>query len=135
MSYHQLTDNADAPDKVKINNNTTNSKDLLSEGVSTNNAIEINDLEMLDKIGTNDDFPYDGNYELTANIGAMNFTKTISEFSSDFNGNDYTISNLQCLLIIKIINGTFRNLTISNANIHDRIDCLAVLALLAEIVQ
>ena len=102
--------------------------DLLSEGMSNNNAIEINDLEMLEKIGSNNDFPPDGNYELTANIDAMNFTKTVPEFRGDFNGNNHTISNLQVPLMVSMTNGTIRNLTISNANIYNSTQCLSTLA-------
>jgi hypothetical protein len=43
-----------------------------------NNNIDINDIEMLENIGVDDGFPFDGNYELTADLDGSSFNKTIS---------------------------------------------------------
>ena len=98
-----------------------------ADDATTTDVIEIESDEELAKIGVDANYPLNGNYKLTADIDISDSEWTpIGDFAGTFDGNGKTISGMtftqatdagSVVGLFKIVNGTVKNLKMTNVNI------------------
>lgn len=97
------------------------------DGATATAVIEIGNAADLKKIGVDANYPLDGNYKLTADIDISGSEWTpIGDFAGTFDGNGKTISGMtftqateagSVVGLFKVVNGTVKNLKMTNVNI------------------
>ncbi|MCK5893821.1 MAG: hypothetical protein KAG53_05310 [Endozoicomonadaceae bacterium] len=108
-------------DRKTASTNPKNMKDIPKD---------INNIEMLNKIGRDPDFPANGTYRLTNSLEGSGFKAPMKSFSGVLDGNGYAISGLNCCLATTLSgNAVIENLIVSGANINNS-NCSSVIAVL-----
>ena len=97
------------------------------DGATATAVIEIGNAADLKKIGVDANYPLNGNYKLTADIDISGSEWTpIGDFAGTFDGNGKTISGMtftqatdagSVVGLFKVVNGTVKNLKMTNVNI------------------
>ncbi|MDP0589206.1 MAG: hypothetical protein QS748_08455 [Candidatus Endonucleobacter bathymodioli] len=110
-------------------NQTTNTSHIMEAGVaSSSNMIDISNVTMLNLIGRHENYPSNGDYQLTSSFDASDFIKPIPMFTGTINGRNNTITHLpHCLINILSGNGMIQNISFTNANTTNA-DCASVIA-------
>ncbi|MCK5893093.1 MAG: hypothetical protein KAG53_01520 [Endozoicomonadaceae bacterium] len=106
-------------DRKTASTNPKNMKDIPKD---------INNIEMLNKIGRDPDFPANGTYRFTQNLDGSGFKAPMNNFCGVLDGNGYAISGVTCCLTQVLSgHGVIKNLTVIGANIFSA-DCSSVIA-------
>lgn len=93
----------------------------------------ITDIETLNKIGHDPEFPNDGSYQLAADLDANQFQTSIPLFKGTLDGRGHTISNLEIPLItLTSGSGHVTNIIINNAYIFARTGTIGTIASIAD---